>query len=58
MAFGKVNKPGNFIRTGLGLSFENRREPRKLGFLPYGKSFENERERLKPPERKERVLEG
>jgi len=40
------------------LSFENRREARKLGLLPCGKSFEAERERLKPPERKERVFEG
>jgi hypothetical protein len=51
-------KPGKFIRTGFGLSFEKRREARKLGLLPYGKSFETERERLKPSERKERVFRG
>jgi hypothetical protein len=30
-----VDYPGNFIGTSFGLSFENRREARKLGLLPY-----------------------
>ncbi len=34
--------PDYFIRTGIGLPFENRREARKLGLLPQGKSFEFE----------------
>ena len=46
------------MRTGIGLPFENPREARKLGLLPYGKSFEAERERLKSLERNERVFKG
>jgi hypothetical protein len=37
---------------------ENRREARKLGLLPEGKSFEAERELMKPLERNERVFKG
>jgi len=48
----------HFIRTGIGLPFENRREVRKLGLLPHGKSFEAERERMQSPERNERVFKG
>jgi len=36
----------------------NRREARKLGLLPEGKSSEAERERMKPQERNERVCGG
>jgi hypothetical protein len=39
----------------VGVSQANRRETRKLGLLPSGKSSEAERERMKQPERKERV---
>jgi len=47
-----------FMRTGIGLSFENGHETRKLGPLPYGKLFEAERERVKSLERTERVFKG
>jgi len=40
---------------GVGLSVANRREARKLGLLPSGKSSEAERERMEPQERNERV---
>jgi len=36
----------------------NRREARKLGLLPSGKSSEAERERMEPQERNERVCGG
>jgi len=39
----------------VGLSLANRREARKLGLLPLGKSSEAERERVQPQERNERV---
>jgi hypothetical protein len=38
-----------------GFPVANRREARKLGLLPSGKSSEAERERLEPLERNERV---
>jgi hypothetical protein len=37
---------------------ENRREARKIGLLPEGKSFEAERDRVEPLERNERVFKG
>jgi hypothetical protein len=37
---------------------ENRREARKIGLLPGGKSLEAERERMKMLERNERVFKG
>jgi len=40
------------------LSQANRREARKLGLLPSGKSSEAERERMEPLERNERVCAG
>jgi len=41
-----------------GYSGANRREARKLGLLPSGKSSEAERERMEPQERNERVCGG
>ena len=47
--------PLYIVEHGVGLSQANRREARKLGLLPSGKSSEAERERMKPQERNERV---
>jgi len=41
-----------------GYPWKTVREARKLGLLPEGKSFEAERERMKPLERNERVFKG
>ncbi|MCX5808182.1 MAG: hypothetical protein NTX36_02210 [Proteobacteria bacterium] len=51
-------KPKNAVRKVSGYPGANRREARKLGLLLLSKSSEAERERLKPPERNERVCEG
>jgi hypothetical protein len=47
-----------FHLVDIQLPLENRREARKLGLLPEGKSFEAERERMEPQERNERVFKG
>jgi len=50
--------PNKSLEKVSGHPGENRREARKLGLLLLSKSSEAERERLKPPERNERVFEG